>query len=100
MVLRHQDEQHLRDQHRWQKDQGRPRDSNPQRQIPSSEHWHRIASGTQEAPIGIKNDIANLLNTATLDKITDQIETGLSGLHQFILPGNGTFAMCEPKFNN
>lgn len=56
--------------------------------------------GTNSAPDGAASDISNAIKNTDLADIAKKIEAGISGLAHFILPGNGTFSMTKPTFNN
>jgi hypothetical protein len=61
----------------------------------SSSGW-----GTMSSPDGAAGDIATTMKNIGMATIATNIVGGISGLGHFILPGNGTFSMSKPMFNN
>lgn len=56
--------------------------------------------GAMSAPDGAGDAIRGAIKGLDLQSLAKNVEKGLSGLGHFILPGNGTFSMSSPTFNN
>lgn len=70
--------------------------------IPTEAHkeGHSDWGSAQTTPDGAANDIVKAVKTMDIEQIAKDIVGGISGLGHFVLPGNGTFKMTNPMFNN
>jgi hypothetical protein len=71
--------------------------------VPTEAHQEGHDSGwgsAQSTPDGAANDIAAAVKSMNISQIATDIVGGISGLGHFVLPGNGTFKMTNPVFNN